>query len=265
MRELSRRRLLVIMIFGWVIILLGVVIFLAVKNISFNESEKRRLGDKDGVISINGKTDYYGGAEISDSLKHFIERSLYTAINFNTDTVLESGSVKDVTIREGTFQDNADKSGMHRVKYVVDIPSLRQSYIITYSWLDSEDDSVPQEASVLCVTPKYVIYEDFDCTDMYISQEGLSNSQPYAVRFLYMIEGYKGVLSDGSTYTVKRAKDANNETYLRVIGNVCGSQSLVEEAKNSLRTRMEYLDLRPEDYKINFEYYPCGDEGYQHK
>lgn len=95
--------------------------------------------------------------------KDKMQSFLFNIIKLNNSTV-DPASIKDSLIREGSHSQKNPKSGQYSGSFIVDIPSLRQSYKITYKYSredDGFDSGYPFISS--CVDTSELIYEAFNC------------------------------------------------------------------------------------------------------
>ena len=97
-----------------------------------------------------------------------IQRVLYDTIALNGGT-LTSIENSDAQIRDNTLVElYFDKQNMHYVMFVVDIPSLQQSYQIFHEWTDQASNPyymTNRGTMVMCPLENDIIYSDFKCHD----------------------------------------------------------------------------------------------------
>ncbi len=111
---------------------------------------------------------------IPDVIADKAEIALYNAMSVNFaygQSIDASGAVvRDDTIIEKRFDsDNTDIDGTSIVSFIVDIPNVKQSYWMWYSWLDGyngeEENDWMLESAVACPVGNESLYEDFVCRD----------------------------------------------------------------------------------------------------
>ena len=80
----------------------------------------------------------------------------------------------DITIRDGTYQQSVDDSKMlYTTTYIIDIPSVKQSYRITDTYSPiSEYDPTSYATVVTCLNTNELIYGDFGCHDQIMQEQG---------------------------------------------------------------------------------------------
>ena len=99
-----------------------------------------------------------------------IQDLLYDTITINQGT-LNSISDSDAEVREGTMIDlYFENIDMHYVNFIVDIPSIQQSYQVFNEW--SDDNSNPHYlinmvTMVMCPLKDQQIYNNQDCRDIF--------------------------------------------------------------------------------------------------
>lgn len=101
---------------------------------------------------------------------------LYTTIGYNVDTsATDIAKLKDVTIRNGTFS-QTDDGPAHSVSFIVDIPSLSQSYRVKYAWNTEDKDAVDEWGiAVTCLSEDDAVYPNFNCKDMSTVENSTAN------------------------------------------------------------------------------------------
>ena len=105
-----------------------------------------------------------------------LETILASTIKQNTSANITLTSVKDATIRDGTYVQNYDSQKyVYSTQFIVDIPSLKQSYKITdkYSPLPPEQSGLFDYTQlVLCPSQDELIYGSFNCKDRMSTERG---------------------------------------------------------------------------------------------
>ena len=119
--------------------------------------------------NINGLTNNSSDAEILNTIKY----NLYQVIQYNNSSV-DPSSVSDVNIRKDSRIDNYNKdTNVHTVFFLIDIPSLSQTYQVNYQWSESNDADFDEWGiNVSCPTKDQLIYPAFDCQDMFTKMAG---------------------------------------------------------------------------------------------
>ncbi|MBQ9017091.1 hypothetical protein IJ103_02505 [Candidatus Saccharibacteria bacterium] len=158
---MGNSKLIKILLFGipiYIIIAIALIIFFAITNQPY-------YGEQ---TNINNLTSTPETAEVLNIIKY----NLYQAIGYNSS--VNPADVNDVTIRENSQIDTYDESTkLHHIFLIVDIPSLRQSYQVNYQWTEDENVELNEwGTSVTCPTTDQLIYEPFNCQDMFTTMDG---------------------------------------------------------------------------------------------
>ena len=99
-----------------------------------------------------------------------IQSELFNAVELNQGT-LQSIEKSDATIRKDSLIEKYyEKQDVHYVNFIVDIPSIEQSYQVFHEWIEKKNNPyflVNRSTMVMCVLEEYNIYENFDCKDSY--------------------------------------------------------------------------------------------------
>lgn len=164
----------------------------------FISSQKNPEGDS---LKIKNLSSYTQGKPFNKDVLNYIEHNLFTTVNLNQKTPVKDKSVEDVLVREGSFSQDVDETtGIHTVKFIVDIESLKQSYDVSYQWSDRNKYSTDLDewgTLVRCLPVDKLIYGDFKCRDMFTDMAKtdddplLEKVLPYEGDF-YTIRHYEG-------------------------------------------------------------------------
>ena len=146
-------------------ILIGIAVLAFIGFVVYNMVRRPVEG---GYIRIANIREFTRGRPTNRLALATIEHGLYMKVN--TFIAVESNSVKDMKVRQGTFE-QIDDNDYHRVSMVVDSESLRQSYRFFYQWGD-ETRFEQYGGVIFCVLPEEVVFEDFKCEDMSSIQTG---------------------------------------------------------------------------------------------
>jgi hypothetical protein len=124
------------------------------------------FSDNGNNVNLIG-TDKLGKSYNNDQLAD-IKRSLFTIIQKNTDkSKHDISAISDAYIREKSITTIKDESSTI-VRFLVDIPSLKQSYRAQYTYTEGKRSSTSvsdNETSVECPNLSELIYGDFSCKD----------------------------------------------------------------------------------------------------
>lgn len=147
------------------------VIFLVFVGVTFADILKEPVVSRDIVINNNIDQADFAGSELNESLYNTM---LLNSVNMNNI------GLDGVFFREGSLKEvNFEKAGFTYSSFIVDIPSMQQSYRIYHEQLDRDDNVREYDikpAEVVMVTCLYsnddIIYDDYKCMDEYSQDMG---------------------------------------------------------------------------------------------
>jgi len=104
---------------------------------------------------------------LPDSERVVIEQNLTLILRSNG--VTDDNTIEDVIIRDGSYIQTFDEDvGIHVTFFLIDIPSLRQTYQVWNDWIalsDRPSNFDDGTTRVLCPDPKDLIFGEFPCTN----------------------------------------------------------------------------------------------------
>ncbi len=134
-------------------------------------------------LSINNLSDYTKGKAINADATNRINHELYKQIKRNSSQEIANNSIKDIIVRDESFIQTYDQERKaHLVEMIVDIESLKQSYLVNYEWHDKgvKDDGLGQYGVLVsCLPVDQLIYGDFECQDLGSDMRG--STEPYVI------------------------------------------------------------------------------------
>lgn len=154
---MDNRRLRLIAIISIIIIALGMISLVIWLTISNNTG---RPAGVDGTTIQNYDQKV---KNLSNGRKINIEEALFNIVKENG---ADPTKIKDAAIRDGSDIQTADNETQFSGSFIVDIPSIQQSYKISYLYSktnDGYDSGYPVVAS--CVDAVDVVYDSFSCKD----------------------------------------------------------------------------------------------------
>ena len=226
------------------IFILAIIIILLLAHIILPKKETR----------IDNLYDYAKNLPQSDATT--IYSMLYRIIEFNSAENAEiptSGAL----IRTDTFTEKTNKETNEiSNSFIVDIASIRQSYFVKYSYTTNasqRNDYANSPFLITCVPTDKIIYEDFNCKELYIEQP--TTNSPLT-DFL----PYRGKTADGESLIVGSAYYPEGNLYdipfhgftLRIYGRTCGNPSKEQPFIDATSTWMSKLNFKLEDYQHEF-------------
>lgn len=130
------------------------------------------------------KIDGYDSAEnsIPGNAKEFIAKNTWNLVQSSVKDIIGS-SIDDATIREGTYRETKNEDGSTSVEFILDIDSIKQTYVITTGW--SKDKTTTYQVIVNCPSQNEMKYPETICHGMYNSTYSLDLYLPYVVNSPY--------------------------------------------------------------------------------
>jgi len=247
--EVQRKRLLVLSVIGGVIIL-GIVLALIYQQVT-----KNPYGDYIVIQNYNENV-----KNISRDYEHNISSQLYRTVKDNGDNENLTGSdVKDAYIRKDSAeQEEVKRNSQYSGSFIVDIESLRQSYLVQYNYSRNPDDGFTSGYPILisCVNKEDVIYEDFECGDSTI--EAASTMDPIITILPHSTLSYeaKAVYQD-DTLVIYVDLDIPSSD---LKGNQQSDAQVVALYKKEFTDYVRSQGFTPENYTISYNYNDAGEK-----
>jgi hypothetical protein len=139
------------------------------------------------IVQLSPKNEYGEGIKIqnydqkvknvSQQLHDGTEASLFNVVKKNVPEDTNPAKIKDAFIRDNSNSQDYDKDNdIYSGKFIVDIDSIKQSYLIQYTYIKNENNSegLTNRVVVSCVNEEDVKYKSFKCTD-YVSTQATQN------------------------------------------------------------------------------------------
>ena len=175
--KLTTNQKIIIIVSGFILVIILISLFFIRSNNIY--------GDE---ININNYDKHIPNLPVDR--KNAIDSSLYNIIKDNLKS--DDLSINDATIRENSAEYNYDEStNINSGSFIVDIPSIKQSYFISYEWSSDANNKYFSGYTALatCLTSDKLIYSDFDCKDNFSnieSRDPILDHLPYST-FNYTI------------------------------------------------------------------------------
>ena len=180
------------------------------------------------------------GVDMPVNVREFTEENLWTIISSNVEGV-DKNKIKDAVIREGTFETLENSDGSISASFIVDIDSLKQTYIVSTGWtkkgeiLDMAVDCPPIGQMKYPETVCYGAYHNTYSLDLYLPYvmypEGFDDDEAEPLAPNYMITG-----------------DEESKT-LDILVSVCDVDKFKKEAWDYLKT----VPIDFSNYTVNYE------------
>ncbi len=198
--------------------IIGAVVFIIASILLVIQLSLTSTNPNGDQLEISNLNEYTNGKPSNRDRLDFIKHNLLEVVNLNVDTPVENESIKDVVVRKGSFTQKFDnEKDLHSVKFIVDIKSLKQSYNVSYQWVEGNEFSSEVDeygTLVTCLPVSQLKYGDFNCVDSLTLESGekdpvLERLENAPVNNIYEIYGQ--VEEDGTKKIIIRIL-ANNYT-----------------------------------------------------
>lgn len=205
---------------------------------------KNQYGESVDIANLSTYTQ--GKPTDKDSID-LIKNYLYKIIKLNTPNSSPE-KITDISIRDGSFsQEYAKDDKLHTVNFIVDIPSLKQSYNVSYQWIDSggNRDSIGEYGTIVnCLKEGKVIYREFKCKDFFSEAARIGKPTDPIFEFLpYSTTAYK------VTYNTSR-KTLDMKVYLSAADVRSGKEvEIIDKYKSEVREWIISKKLDPKNYE----------------
>ncbi len=175
---------------------------------------------KVSIINLDEKT---SSAPIIE--KDLFRRQLKNVILLNPD--IKASDIKDAVIRDGSYSEEI-KNEVTTAKFIIDIDSIKQSYVVNFSWSNTEN--IPNNIFIECPTIFESKYPDSNCVGMYTT-----SSSPE----LYL--PYKGTTKSGIQYEISVKQYNGGNFYFEVSTKDCQN---LDEAKAAAEVWLNTTPLK---------------------
>ena len=232
------------LLFGIFIALIAIVVVISLAINHWQNSH-------DNQITINNLGDY--ATNVPDSTRAEIYNAAFRAARSNsTGQTEETLSAADATIREGSATSSFNSTtGLHSGNFIVDIPSLKQSYRIYYEWLSDRASSSIRlgdyTTSVTCLHPDEYIYDFYPCI---APNEDISTATISYLNNILPYDGYvnNDVDSGAAIHADHIEYTTGGTPFVRVGINSCGNPSSLAAGLETFKQYIKDHQLNPDDY-----------------
>jgi len=214
----------------------------------FNNNSTNSHGE---YLDIENIDEYTQGKPSDEDTLDYIKHALFTTVNLNTDQPVESRSITDIVVREGSFSQKYDEDrSIHTVEFIVDIESLKQSYRASYQWSDENRYSEHIDewgTAVRCLPVDELIYGDFDCRDLFTEMSSVNGDSklesilPHRSEF-YTIRSYPGEGDGHAVISIQIMSNNNSER----------TQKRFNTYKKEATDWLESQDIELDTYTIEY-------------
>lgn len=225
-----------------VILLLG-LLFITIFVLLFFLQPSNKYGNE---IGVNNYDKYI--SNLPTDRKDSINSTLYNITKNN----LKSGNpnINDATIRDKSVDYNYDKTtNVHSGSFIVDMPSIKQSYLISYEWSsDSNNGNLSgYTAAATCLPSDKLIYGDFGCKDDFTPKNN-TNRDPILGYLPYSTFNYSITANNDS------GKISLNVSIFLYLSDTRdgGKDASISKYKSQVINWIKSKKLNPADYTIYY-------------
>jgi hypothetical protein len=172
---------------------------------------------------------------------------LHTMVDLNYSGSENVDGISDAVIREGSNKETVSTDTDHAGSFIVDIPSIKQSYLAQYEYTSDVTSDFQSGYPVLlsCLDPEELIFGDFDCKEMY--SQGFAEPDPILSVLPY----------ENLSYRIRAVVDSSNTTSLVVDvfisnANEGNETALIEEAKKEVPLWLSSKNFNVDDYTVTY-------------
>ena len=233
----------IIVIFGVVFIaVIAIAVYIQWRNQSSNESSIKNYSDYVKNIPSSER------AQVQAALKEMLEKN-----NPGKDV----GKISDITIRKDSYSQALNKeTGIYASAYIVDIPSLKQSYQVesqataTADSSDAEAVGADYTTMVLCLDKKDLLYGNFACKDRISDENNLPYSDP--VENVLPYNGNDFSASYNGYDKVSNRINIQVLLYVNTSSNDPGMQQIYTQYRDEAKQWLEDQGLDLNNYNISY-------------
>ena len=175
-------------------------------------------------------------ADLPDSSKSAFESAIYEITSLNQENIGNIAS-SGVIVREGSIKNQyLNELNLHYLSFIVDIPSIQQSYHLIYRWSDDKNNRympADEPLMAICLPKSQMIYPDFNCRDSY------NGKGPQTA--VYFLKNYDLKVNNQSFSITPKGKTNEDNFYYQVAINTCGNEELKNQANQVFEKQIQDL------------------------
>lgn len=187
---------------------------------------------------------------LSTDYENLIMAELSGVIKLNTKDGESVANVKDATLRDGSAQQEySEEFSIYRGSFVVDIESLKQSYLMTYTYSRDPDSAALGGYPVLasCLPVDQLKYGDFSCKDIETEESGDLNPITTILPYSTLSYSIRAVHDDDTIRLVVTL-------FISGADRRSGEAAAVTAYKNEVLDWISSKGFNPADYEITYKY-----------
>ncbi len=181
--------------------------------------------------------------DLTENVEKFVADNIWEVVK-NYVPGAESNDINDAVIREGTYEEIENEDGTIGADFIVDIDSLKQTYVVSTAW--SKDKSVVYEVTVSCPPQSEMKYSETICYSAYNNTYSLDLYLPYAI----YPDGFDAEDAEPTAPNYMITGSEEDKT-LDIMVSQCDADKYKNEAMDYLKTTPIKLDEYEIIYEIN--------------
>ena len=217
-------------------------------------------------VSIRNLSNYTDLNSSNKDSIDIIKNNLYEQVSRNIypSSYDKVKNISDAIVRNDSFTQEYNKdSKIYSVEFIVDIESVKQSYLVNYQWSDDSISNIESDIDqygnlVSCLPVDQLIYDDFNCQDLgsdmrddispYIDIDWSSYSDQYGNSLSSQL------LPTESQYIEEQIiGDYDNNNKLKRINNTASAKDVLREV-NSGNYLLFIVDVNNTMYSVKITY-----------
>jgi len=228
-----------------IIIVSSAAVFLTMFALLFLLMPSNQYGDN---IGVNNYDKYI--PNLPADRRSSINSTLYKITKDNSNG--KDININDATIRKDSVEYNYDKStDINSGSFIVDMPSVKQSYLISYEWSpDNNNVNLSgYSATAACLPLSRLVYGDFSCKDSFLNSRNNINRDPI-LNYL-----------PHSTFNYVVTANMNNQNKVDLEANIIlysydirdgNRDNSINKYKNEITDWIKSNGLNPDNYFIRY-------------
>ena len=176
---------------------------------------------------------------IPKNAEEFIAKNIWSIISSKVADA-SSSDIKDVVIREGTYEESKNEDESIAANFIVDIDSLKQTFTVSTGW--SKDGKTVYETVIDCPPLDLMKYPETVCYGTYHNTYSLDLYLPH----MSYPEGRDGSSPTAPNYMITGDQDAKT---LNIMVSICDAEKFKKEAWDYLNT----VPIDFSDYTVKYE------------
>jgi hypothetical protein len=203
--------------------------------------------NNNGTIGINNYNKYT--ANLPADRRDAINNTLYKIVENNSNS--NNPSINDAAVRDNSVEDNYNNTtNIHSGFFIVDMKSIKQSYLISYKW-SSDENNINlggYTATASCLSLDKLLYGDFNCKDDFANSTNTTSRNPILDYLPYSTFNYTVTANNDSG---KITLNVNIILYSSDTRNGQRDNS-ISKYKTEITDWIKSKKLSPDNYLMNY-------------